>query len=63
LMAFGGLGWLTFLFPPLANTLSPYNMLPGVLGEGALTVWLLVRGVNVQHWNEQAQAAAAPIRS
>jgi len=63
LMAFGGLGWLTFLFPPLANALSPYNMLPGVLGEGALTIWLLVRGVSVQRWNEQAQAAAAPIRS
>jgi len=63
LMAFGGLGWLTFLFPPLANALSPYNMLPGVLGEGALTIWLLVRGVSVQRWNEQAQAAAAPIPS
>src|SRR5208282_2822675 len=25
LMAIGGLGWLTFLSPPLANHLSPYN--------------------------------------
>ena len=30
LMAFGGLGWLTFLSPPLANYLSPYNMAPGI---------------------------------
>jgi hypothetical protein len=57
LMAFGGLGWLTFLSPPLANALSPYILAPGILGEGALTLWLLVKGVNVQRWNEQASAA------
>jgi hypothetical protein len=57
LMAIGGLGWLTFLSPPLANYLSPYNMAPGILGEGALTLWLLVMGVNVQRWREQASAA------
>jgi Domain of unknown function (DUF4386) len=57
LMAFGGLGWLTFLSPPLAKHLSPYNLAPGVLGEGALTMWLLVIGVNEQRWKEQAGAA------
>lgn len=57
LMAFGGLGWLTFLWPPLANYLSPYNLAPGILGEGSLTLWLLVIGVNVQRWKEQASAA------
>ncbi len=54
LMAFGGLGWLTFLSRPLANDLSPYNLGPGILGEGALTLWLLVVGVNVPRWREQA---------
>lgn len=58
LMAFGGLGWLTFLSPPLSNYLSPYNIAPGILGEAALTVWLLAVGVNAQRWNEQANAAA-----
>jgi len=57
LMAIGGLGWLTFLSPPLANRLSPYNMAPGILGEGALTLWLLVVGVNAERWKEQASAA------
>jgi uncharacterized protein DUF4386 len=57
LMAFGGLGWLTFLWPPLAHYLSPYNMAPGILGEGVLTVWLLVIGVNAERWKEQASAA------
>lgn len=57
LMAIGGLGWLTFLSPPLANYLSPYNLAPGILGEGALTLWILAVGVNVQRWKEQASAA------
>ncbi len=54
LMAFAGLGWLTFLSPPRANHLYPYNIAPGILGEGALTLWLLVIGVNEQRWKEQA---------
>jgi hypothetical protein len=58
LMAFGGLGWLTFLFPTLARSLSPYNMAPGILGEGVLTLWLLVMGVNAQRWLEQARSGA-----
>jgi len=53
LMAFGGLGWLTYLWPPLASSLSPYSMAPGIIGEVSLTLWLIVFGVNVQRWNEQ----------
>jgi Domain of unknown function (DUF4386) len=56
LMAFGGLGWLTFLSPALSHYLSPYNLAPGILGEGALTVWLLAAGVNAPRWYEQAAA-------
>lgn len=54
LMAFGGLGWLTFASSTLANSLSPFNMFPGVFGEGFLTIWLIVQGVNEQRWKEQA---------
>jgi Domain of unknown function (DUF4386) len=65
LMAFGGLGWLTlsvatFLSPPLASSLSPYILIPGILGEASLTLWLLVVGVNAQRWKEQASAGLAP---
>ena len=54
LMVFGGLGWLTFGSPALAKYLSPWNLAPGILGEGALTLWLLAMGVNEQRWKEQA---------
>jgi hypothetical protein len=53
LMMIAGLGWLTSLWPPLTNSLYPYILLPGVLGEGALTLWLLIAGVNEPRWNEQ----------
>ncbi len=54
-MVIAGLGWLTFLWPPLSRSLSPYNLLPGIAGEGLLTLWLLVMGVNAERWKEQAQ--------
>jgi len=54
LMALGGLGWLTLVSSLLANYLSPYNLAFGLLGEGAVYLWLLVMGVNVQRWTEQA---------
>src|ERR1700683_3456510 len=57
LMALAGLGWLAFLSPPFANHLSPYNLILGVLAELSLCLWLLVMGVNVQRWKEQAGAA------
>jgi hypothetical protein len=55
-MAFAGLGWLGFLSPTLIHFLSPYNLALGLLGEGFLSLWLLVMGVNVQRWKEQASA-------
>jgi uncharacterized protein DUF4386 len=56
LMAIAGLGWLTFLSPPLEKALSPYILLSGIIGEGLLTLWLLVFGVNAERWTAQASA-------
>lgn len=61
LMAFAGLGWLTFAWPPLAHFLAPYNFAPGLLGEGTLTLWLLAFGLNGQRWNRQASASGIAI--
>jgi hypothetical protein len=63
LMTLGGLGWLTFLSARLANYLSPFNFVPGMLGEGALTLWLLVMGVNVPKWEERARVVVASTRT
>jgi hypothetical protein len=57
LMVFGGLGWLTFASPALAKSLYPWNLAPGIIGEGALTLWLLVKGVDVPRWRKQLEAA------
>lgn len=45
LLGFAGIGWLTFLYPPLVRALSPYVLIPGVIGEGTLTLWLIAKGV------------------
>jgi len=57
LMALSGLGWLTFLSPSLANYLLAYIEILGIIAEAALMLWLLVKGVNVERWKEQASAA------
>jgi hypothetical protein len=49
-----GLGWLSFLYLPLAHLLFPYVVALALLGAGALICWLLVFGVNEQRWKEQA---------
>jgi hypothetical protein len=58
LFALAGVGWLTFLLPSLGSLLSPVTMLTGLIGEGSLGLWLLIKGVDVQRWQEKASAAA-----
>ncbi len=55
LMAFAGLGWLIFL-SPLVQYLSLYLKVLGFVAEMSLMVWLIVKGVNVQRWRDQASA-------
>ena len=57
LVAISGLGWVTYLSPPLANYLWPYIAAASALGEIPLEFWLIAMGVNVQRWREQASAA------
>src|SRR5437763_1539545 len=62
LVAFAGIGHLTGTFanllsPVFAQHLLPYIMLPGLVGEVSLMLWLLVMGVNASKWKEQATVA------
>jgi hypothetical protein len=54
LMVLAGLGWLAFLSPPVARHLSLPIEVIGIVAEASLMLWLLVMGVNVERWNEQA---------
>lgn len=49
LMVIAGLGWLTFVSPPLAAGLAPYNLIPGMIGEGVTLLWLLIKGVDMRY--------------
>jgi hypothetical protein len=57
LVAISGLGWVTYLSPQLANHLWPVIAAASALGEIPLEFWLIVMGLNVQRWKEQASAA------
>jgi len=52
-----GLGWLTFLAPPLAGRVYPYVVAVGLVVSAAQIFWLLVFGVDEERWKEQAAHA------
>jgi hypothetical protein len=60
LLAISGLGWVTYLSPPLAHYLFvPYIAAASALGEIPLEFWLIVMAVDVRRWNAQASAVEA----
>ena len=59
-MVLAGLGWLTFLSSSFSRVLIPYVMVAGI-GEAALMIWLLSKGVDANRWNQQAVAASSRI--
>lgn len=52
-----GLGWLTFLYAPLANRAFPFVLGIALLGVAAYAFWLLVFGVDERRWRERAEVA------
>ena len=58
LSVIAGLGWLTFMFPPLASALFLYILALGIIGSLSQIAWLLVKAVNVEQWKRFAVDAA-----
>jgi Domain of unknown function (DUF4386) len=61
-LATGGIGYVanilaTAIPPETGAHLFPYIMLPAGVAEISLTLWLIIVGVNVPRWKEQASAA------
>ena len=59
LLAIGGtcyviVSFANFLAPAVGPRLVPFLMFVALIGEGAISLWLLIKGVNAQRWNEQA---------
>jgi hypothetical protein len=53
-----GLGYLTnsfvlILYPAIVNSVFLAIILPVLIAETSLSLWLLVKGVNVEKWNER----------
>jgi Domain of unknown function (DUF4386) len=52
LMAFAGVCWLITTWPALVHATSPFPGIAGLVGEGTLMGYLIIRGVDEQRWRE-----------
>ena len=56
-----GLGWLTYLWPPLGYQLFLFVALFALVGVLVTAGWLFIRGVDDVQWSVRAELAAASI--
>jgi hypothetical protein len=57
----GGLGWLTFLSPPLGMSVFIYVAVYALLGVLIMVGWLLTVGIDEQRWRQRAAQEAVSI--
>lgn len=57
----GGLGWMTFIWPPLGYSMFTAIALVALVGSLLMIGWLFVKGVDEQRWREQVQISAASV--
>lgn len=63
LLLLGGAGFLitsftSFVSPATGGRLSPLILSIAIIGEGALTLWLLMKGVNIEEWRAAVDRSA-----
>jgi hypothetical protein len=56
----GGLGWLTFLWPPLGSQAFAGVALFAIAGVIATTGWLFIRGVDDVKWRARSLRSPSP---
>jgi hypothetical protein len=56
LLMLDGVGWALYIYPPLAAQLFTFIAAASGLAEIPLQLWLLIKGVNPERWNQQAAA-------
>jgi len=61
LMQIAGLSYLMACFaalfaPAFADLITPFILLPPLIGESSFCLWLLIKGVNVAKWKERVSA-------
>jgi hypothetical protein len=54
-----GLGWLTYLYPPLLGRVFPVVMGIGLFGVAVHIFWLLAFGVDEQRWRRRAEGCVS----
>lgn len=54
-----GIGWMLYLWPPVATMLFPVIAVVSGAAEFSLLLWMLIFGVNNERWYQQAAAAGA----
>jgi hypothetical protein len=64
LMQLAGLSYLTACFaalfaPTFADLIIPAVLIPPLIGESSFCLWLLVKGVNIEKWNERVSMGQA----
>ena len=63
LIAIAGGDYLIFLWPALGSRLFvPWIVVPAVVGEASLTLWLSIMGVDSVRWNQEDQIARTSAR-
>ena len=64
LLAMAGLSYLInsfalLLAPSLADAISPAILIPAFVGELLLTLWLILKGVNIEQWRQRCRDVRA----
>ena len=49
--------WAALFAPGFASQITPWILLPPLIGESSLCLWLLIRGVDVTKWREAIAAS------